>query len=150
MSLINPLQKMSKSDPSPKSRIHISDSPETINARIKGALTDSVSDTVTYDRQQRPGVANLIELFATFDPQGRTPAELGEELRGVRIVELKEMVADVISHELAPVRHDYLFYTAPEKRTRLRDLANYGNKRAAEAAAETMALVREAVGLNSI
>ncbi|KAK4238589.1 hypothetical protein C8A03DRAFT_43706 [Achaetomium macrosporum] len=150
MSLTNPLQKMSKSDPSPKSRIHISDSPETINARIKGALTDSVSDTVTYDREKRPGVANLIEIFASFDPQGRTPAELGEEMRGVRIVELKEMVADVICHELAQVRQDYLFYTSSEKRTRLHDLANYGNKRAAAAAAETMALVREAVGLNPI
>ena len=63
MSLQNPLNKMSKSDPNPATRILITDPPEIITSKIRHALTDSVPGPITYDPDHRPGVSNLIEML---------------------------------------------------------------------------------------
>lgn len=46
-SLRDPLKKMSKSDPDPKSRISLNDSPEDILKKIKKSLTDFTSEVGT-------------------------------------------------------------------------------------------------------
>ncbi|KAK4249638.1 hypothetical protein C7999DRAFT_39300 [Corynascus novoguineensis] len=145
MSLSNPLQKMSKSDPSPKSRILITDTPEDIAKKIRHAVTDS-TDKVTYDPAKRPGVANLIEILSSFDPQGRTPARLGEQMKGYKIAELKQVVAQVVGDELAEVRERYRQYMSdPEK---LKSIAFGGTFAARAVARETMMQVKRAVGLS--
>jgi len=145
MSLSNPLQKMSKSDPSPKSRILITDTPEDIAKKIRHAVTDS-TDKVTYDPAKRPGVANLIEILSSFDPQGRTPARLGEQMKGYKIAELKQVVAQVVSDELGEVRERYQQYMSdPEK---LKSIAFGGTFAARAFARETMMQVKRAVGLS--
>ncbi|AEO69004.1 uncharacterized protein THITE_2155551 [Thermothielavioides terrestris NRRL 8126] len=113
MSLTNPTAKMSKSDPSPKSRILIIDSEATIQQKIRQALTDSLSDSVSYDRPARPGVSNLIDILAAFDPRGRDPAQLArEDLDGVKIPELKRRVTEALVAELGGIRDRYLDLSA--------------------------------------
>ncbi|KAL2017294.1 hypothetical protein VTK56DRAFT_2317 [Thermocarpiscus australiensis] len=147
MSLTNPLQKMSKSDPSPKSRIHIADSPGDIQKKIREAVTDS-TDAVSYDPKARPGVSNLVEILASLDAQGRTPAELGAELAGCRIAELKGLVTKAVCGELAEVRDKFLEFV--DRRDLLRDVSALGKSKAEVSAAATMQRVRHAVGLGSI
>ncbi|KAK4155199.1 hypothetical protein C8A00DRAFT_42164 [Chaetomidium leptoderma] len=145
MSLANPLQKMSKSDPAPRSRILITDSPEDIQKKINHAVTDSVG-TVSYDREQRPGVANLIEILASVDPEGgRTPAQLGEQMQGCKMAELKQAVTRAVCDELAEVRERYLYFLS--KRETLEDYSAQGVAKARSSAGETMDLVKQAMGL---
>jgi tryptophanyl-tRNA synthetase len=147
MSLTKPQQKMSKSDPSSKSRILITDSPEEIRKRIRGATTDSI-EGVTYDPENRPGVANLIEILSGFDAQKRTASQLGVELQGSKILDLKNLLAQAVCDELAEVRDRYQFYLS--QKDQLREYAAVGNQKAAESARRTMELVNEAVGLGPL
>lgn len=62
-SLRNPNKKMSKSDPDPKSRICIFDTPDDIVRNLKKAVTDTISE-VTYNPEERPGVSNLISIHS--------------------------------------------------------------------------------------
>ncbi|KAL2164055.1 hypothetical protein VTH06DRAFT_3269 [Thermothelomyces fergusii] len=145
MSLSNPLQKMSKSDPAPKSRILITDGPEEIAKKIRHAVTDS-TDRVTYDPAGRPGVANLLEILSGFDPQGRDPARLAELMGGCKIAELKQAVTRAVSDGLAEVRERYRQYTSdPEK---LKEVASRGTAAARATARATMADVKRAIGLD--
>ncbi|RQM06458.1 hypothetical protein DH86_00002299, partial [Scytalidium sp. 3C] len=77
MSLQDPQQKMSKSHADVRSRILITDTPEDIHRKIMAALTDS-TNSVSYEPETRPGVANLLHLLSYFDGDQRTPAVLGE------------------------------------------------------------------------
>ncbi|KAH9903712.1 tRNA synthetases class I-domain-containing protein [Xylariomycetidae sp. FL2044] len=63
MSLQNPANKMSKSALNEKSRILITSTAQEIRNRIFGAVTDN-QGAVTYDPVLRPGVANLLEIYA--------------------------------------------------------------------------------------
>lgn len=72
MSLRVPTSKMSKSDPSEASRIHLSDSDDQIAFKIRRATTDS-DPSITYDPQGRPGVSNLIDMAtAVINLQAKT------------------------------------------------------------------------------
>lgn len=64
-SLRNPLNKMSKSDPDPRSRINLCDSPEEILLKCKKAVTDCTS-AVEYDPEKRPGISNLLVIHSAL------------------------------------------------------------------------------------
>lgn len=145
MSLSNPLQKMSKTDPSPKSRILITDTPEEIAKKIRHAVTDS-TDKVTYDPANRPGVANLIEILSSFDAQGRTPPQLGEQMGGCKIAELKQAVMQTVSDQLAEVRDRYQQYMSDQEK--LKAVASQGANTARITARNTMTDVKRAIGLD--
>lgn len=147
MSLTKPQQKMSKSDPSPKSRILITDSPDEIRKKIRGATTDSLPG-VSYDPQTRPGVANLIEILSGFDLERRSPQVLAKQMEGYKITDLKEAVTKVVCDELAEVRERYQLYVS--QNDQLREYAAVGNQKATESAKRTMELVNEAVGLGPL
>lgn len=62
-SLRDPEKKMSKSDPTDKGRIVLTDTPEAMARKIKRAVTDCIS-AVEYDPKERPGVSNLITIHS--------------------------------------------------------------------------------------
>lgn len=145
MSLTNPLQKMSKSDPNPNSRILLTDTPDIITTKIKSSLTDSVN-SVSWDPVGRPGVANLLSLLAHFDPAGRSPAALAEgELAGKPLLDLKRRVAEVVNDELGPVRERFEEFMG--RREYVDQVIADGASDARRSAEGTMELVREAVEL---
>ena len=69
---------MSKSAEDPKSRIDITDTPDEIEKKLKKSLTDFTS-AVTYEPEERPGVANLITLHSLAS--GKSPADICEEVQ---------------------------------------------------------------------
>jgi tryptophanyl-tRNA synthetase len=146
MSLADPTKKMSKSDPKLKSRILITDSREEIHGKLRTALTDSI-EGVSYDRQNRPGVSNLVDLMYHFDDVGAaSPEELANELKALSMRALKEKVADTIDKGIRDTRGRYQDLMGADQK-QLIEHAEDGAKRAEEIAEETMERVRRAIGM---
>lgn len=59
--LQNPEKKMSKSNPSPNSKIMLSDTPDAAAKKIMSATTDSVGK-IQYDMFNQPGISNLLQI----------------------------------------------------------------------------------------
>ncbi|KAI0458361.1 hypothetical protein F5B21DRAFT_500619 [Xylaria acuta] len=149
MSLRDPHQKMSKSAPNGKSRILITSTPDVIRQRIMGAVTDGLNE-VTYEPQERPGVANLVELIAQCSPEPTTPGDVEDSLRGATLGDLKARCAEAVTAELSGIRERYVELSQRQDGKYLDDIEAAGAEVARRNAEETMRLVRNAVGLASL
>jgi tryptophanyl-tRNA synthetase len=146
MSLTDPTKKMSKSDPKPKSRILITDPREDVYTKIRTALTDSI-EGVSYDREERPGVSNLVDLLYHFDNSvAASPRELASDLKDLSMRALKEKVADTIDVGIRDIRGRYEELMSGNQKE-LVEHAEGGARRAEEMAEETMKRVRSAMGM---
>lgn len=148
MSLTDPTKKMSKSDRSPKSRILITDSRQTIFDKINGAVTDS-EDGITYDRERRPGWANLIEIMFhlndVHDYQSCEDVARDWSTMSKRVA--KTLVASIIDSHLAPIRQRYHELMSPESHIDLDHLERRAVASALAFANRTMDRVKAAIGL---
>lgn len=144
MSLTEPTAKMSKSHKSERSRILITDTPEQIKAKLGSALTDSIPG-ISYDTATRPGISNLLDILSVFDPEGRSTSQLAADYSEISPKQLKEMVADGVIHGLRGVRDRYLELL--DNDAYLDGVEEQGASKAQQSAAETMELVKAAVGL---
>ncbi len=99
MDLQEPTRKMSKSVSSPLGTVLVLDPPEEIDRKVRKAVTDTEAD-VRYDRAERPGVSNLLELLAAAE--GGDPAELAGRFTGYG--RLKAAVSEALVELLRPVR----------------------------------------------
>ncbi len=140
MSLTDPTAKMSKSDPSPRSRILLKDSPEEIAKKVKAAVTDTGTD-VAYDWESKPGVSNLLELFSVFAK--RPIPDLVAEYSGAGYGVFKEAAAEAIADGLSPVREAYQALDDKE----VADVMARGAATARDRAETAMKTVREKVGI---
>lgn len=143
MSLRNPLQKMSKSAPDPRSRISISDTSDQISTKIRSAVTDSIP-TITYDPIARPGVANLIVILASV-----TDSEISDvagSYEGKDHATLKRDVSDAVEAKLGSIRERFERLRADE--AWLDEVAKVGVRRAREKADVTMEEVKRTIGLD--
>jgi len=101
MSLRNPQEKMSKSDPDPNGKILVTDAPDAIRKKIMTAVTDSGRE-VYYDRDEKPGVSNLLEIASTLSGEGIE--EFAQRYRTQGYGAFKGAVADVVVESLKPLR----------------------------------------------
>ena len=140
MSLTDPTSKMSKSDPSPRSRILLKDTPDDVLKKIKGAVTDAGAGVV-HDWESKPGVSNLLELFSVF--ADRSIDDVVDEYGDAGYGTFKIAVAEAIIEGLAPIRarYDALDDFEVEK-----VMAN-GAATARDRAEASMKSVRERVGI---
>ncbi|MEU2078424.1 tryptophan--tRNA ligase [Streptomyces sp. NPDC013489] len=99
MDLQDPMSKMGKSHANGAGIVYLLDDAETVRRKIMRAVTDSGRD-VEYDREGRPGVANLLDLLAAST--GGNP----EALAGVYETygSLKKDTADAVVELLRPLR----------------------------------------------
>jgi tryptophanyl-tRNA synthetase len=104
MDLQHPTKKMSKSEESPQGTILVLEDPKTITKKIKAAVTDSGTD-VRHDRDAKPGVSNLIEIFAAVT--GRTFSSIEDEFGTGGYGRFKSAVADAAVEYLRPVQERY-------------------------------------------
>lgn len=101
MSLRNPLQKMSKSDNQEMSSINLSDPPDAIVMKIQKAVTDSTG-RITYDVEERPGVSNLVAIYAAMS--GISHQQVCRDFEGRQTVDFKESLGELLVEGLAPIR----------------------------------------------
>jgi tryptophanyl-tRNA synthetase len=88
--LADPSIKMSKSNESGKGVIFMSDTADQARKKIMSATTDSLG-SISYDREQQPGIVNLLDLLTLFG--GEQADFLGQTQYGP----LKTAVADRIT-----------------------------------------------------
>jgi len=104
MDLAAPTAKMSKSTESPQGTVLVLDEPAVVTKKIRSAVTDSGTE-VRHDREEKPGVSNLLEIFAAAT--GATIPEAEARFAGGGYGALKRDVAEAVVEFLAPVRARY-------------------------------------------
>ncbi|KAK3716789.1 Tryptophan--tRNA ligase, mitochondrial [Vermiconidia calcicola] len=147
MSLATPTMKMSKSDQNPKSRIMLTDSEEVIKSKIKAAVTDSDTSSISYDPEGRPGVSNLLDIlyYSHTSNEYRNQETLAQDLNGVSFKALKEKAAQAVEVTIRPIREQYYKIRSDEQ---LMDrVAAEGAVKARASAETTLDGVKHAVGL---
>jgi tryptophanyl-tRNA synthetase len=97
--LQDPTAKMSKSAASPNGIIELLDPPKTVAKRIRSAVTDAVGE-VRYDRENQPGVANLLTIFSALT--GREVEDIVGDYDGKGYGHLKVDLAEVVTDFLTP------------------------------------------------
>ena len=101
--LTSPGDKMSKSDPN--GCVFIMDEPDVIMKKFKRAVTDSDTENpVRYDRENKPGVANLMNIYSTLT--GRGYDEIEKEFAGKGYGVFKPAVAETVIDTLKPIREE--------------------------------------------
>ncbi|MFE6691419.1 tryptophan--tRNA ligase [Streptomyces sp. NPDC057743] len=80
--------------------IHLLDEPDVVRRKVMRAVTDAGADVV-YDREARPGVANLLDVLAACRGEA-DPAQLAAEYASYGA--LKRDVAEAVVELLRPVR----------------------------------------------
>ena len=132
-------RKMSKSY---GNAISLSATAEETAKLIKKSQTDS-ERFITFDPDNRPGVSALITTASLCT--GRDEVEIAEEIGNGGSGTLKKYVTESVNEFLAPIR---------ERRCELlkdmdyvKDVLHEGNRQANEIANETLAQVREAMGM---
>ncbi|KAG8984015.1 Tryptophan--tRNA ligase, mitochondrial, partial [Tulasnella sp. 427] len=147
LSLRDPTQKMSKSAPNPKSRILITDQFSQIQAKIRSAVTDS-TPSISYDPENRPGVANLLTILASCSGTSKSVPELAQEYSSKNHAELKADVTEAVERLVGPIRENYRRIRNDE--AWLREVSDDGIRRAREIAAQTMKEVKHQIGLGPL
>lgn len=99
--LQNPTSKMSKSAESDAGVLWLLDDPAVSAKKIMRAVTDS-EGSVRYDRESKPGVSNLLVIFAALT--GRQIPAIEDEFAGRGYGDFKKALAEVVVNEFGPVR----------------------------------------------
>ena len=107
MDLQHPERKMSKSVTSPLGTIDLIDDADAIVQKIRKAVTDTDGE-VRYDPENKPGLSNLIELFAAATQRSIEDVTDSYDRYGPLKADLAETLVEV----LAPVRERYAEITA--------------------------------------
>jgi tryptophanyl-tRNA synthetase len=92
--LVTPTKKMSKSDETGKGVIFLGDNPEVAAKKIMAATTDDKAE-IHFDRENQPGISNLLEILALL--RGVPRDVVVKEFEGqTRYGDFKKVVADEI------------------------------------------------------
>ena len=144
MDLLNPTSKMSKSDEIGNGRVCIMDAPEDIARKFKRAVTDSDTEhCVRYDPVNKPGVANLMNIYAAVT--GESFDEIEREFDGKGYGVFKPAVGEAVIETLRPIREEATRIIADK--AYLRDIYTEGAHRAQRIASRTLRKVYKKVGL---
>ena len=101
--LTTPTDKMSKSIPD--GCIFLMDTPDVINRKFKRAVTDSDTENcIRYDKENKPGVANLMNIYSTLT--GQSFEQIETEFEGKGYGAFKPAVAEVVIDTLTPIREE--------------------------------------------
>ncbi len=100
-SLQDPEKKMSKSDANENAYITLLDPIDLIARKIKRAVTDSEA-SIYYDREAKPGVSNLLEIYSLST--GQKMDEVVSHFEGKGYGALKSEVADALIAEIEPIQ----------------------------------------------
>ena len=142
MSLGNPTSKMSKSDPA--GCVFLMDSPEEIARKFKRAITDSDTERcVRYDPENKPGVANLMNIYASVT--GKSFDEIESEFAGKGYGVFKPAVGDAVIETLRPIREEAERILADK--AYLKQVYTDGAMKASSVARKTLRKVYKRVGL---
>ncbi len=140
MSLAEPDKKMSKSSPNENAYVLVMDKPEVIARKFKRAVTDS--EDGIYRAPEKPGVSNLIDIYAAVT--GKTPEAVEQEFSGQGYGAFKPAVGDAVVEALRPIREETERLLSDK--AQLEALYRQGAEKAAGLAVRTLRKVHKKVG----
>lgn len=104
MDLQDPTKKMSKSNEKTETYISLLDNADIVRNKIKKAITDS-ENKVYYDVDKKPGISNLLRIYAGFKNINIETAE--QEFIDSNYSEFKTAVSDTICETLQKIQKRY-------------------------------------------
>ena len=144
--LANPTKKMSKSDDTGKGVIFLGDDPQAAHKKIMSATTDSLGK-VQYDRENQPGISNLLEILTLVRQDAGRDVTLEQtisEFTGMeRYGDFKCIVADETAEFLTNFQARLAAVDEPAIETKLESSEQAMNR----IANQTLHRVQKAVGL---
>ena len=144
MSLTDPTSKMSKSDKDPNGCVHLLETPEEIMRKFKRAVTDSDTseNCVRYDPAEKPGVANLMQIYSCAT--GESFDEIEKEFLGRGYGAFKTAVGEAVVEQLRPIREETKRILADK--AYLESVYRMGAEKAAATANKTLRKVYKKLG----
>ena len=141
MSLNQPDTKMSKSIP--EGCVFLMEKPEDIMRKFKRAITDSDTERcVRFDREQKPGVSNLMGIYSAIT--GKSYEEIEQEFEGKGYGAFKPVVGEAVVELLRPIREETQRLLADK--AYLESVYRAGAERASYVAEKTLRKVYKKVG----
>ena len=141
MSLNAPDTKMSKSIP--EGCVFLMEKPEDIMRKFKRAVTDCDTERcVRFDRESKPGVANLMSIYAACT--GKTYEEIEREFDGKGYGVFKPAVGEAVVETLRPIREEAARLIADK--AYLEQVYRAGAEKASYVANKTLRKVYKKVG----
>ena len=141
MSLRHPENKMSKSSDDINGTIYFNDEKDNILKKFKSSVTDS-ENIVRYDPKNKPGISNLIEIYAAVNDKEISETE--KEFENSQYGEFKIAVAETVIDYLDPIKKNFDELTAND----IDDIVVSNLKSAKDSAQKTIIEVEEALGIN--
>jgi tryptophanyl-tRNA synthetase len=119
------------------------DEPDVILKKFKRAVTDSdMENCVRYDKENKPGVANLMNIYSTIT--GKSFEEIEKEFAGQGYGVFKPAVGEAVVNTLAPIREEAKRLIADK--AYLENIYKEGADRASYIANKTLRKVYKKVG----
>ena len=141
MSLRHPENKMSKSSDDINGTIYFNDEKDIILKKFKSSVTDS-ENIVKYDPKNKPGISNLIEIYAAVNDKEISDTE--KEFENSQYGEFKIAVAETVIDYLDPIKKNFDDLTSDN----LEDIVVSNLKSAKDSAQKTIIEVEEALGIS--
>jgi tryptophanyl-tRNA synthetase len=142
--LQEPTAKMSKSASSPNGIIELLEDPARSAKKIRSAVTDTGRE-ILYDEENKPGVSNLLTMFAALTTQ--TIDELLEQYDGKGYGDLKKDLAEVVVEFVKPIQERTRAYL--DDPGHLDKVLAIGAEKARAVSAVTLATAYQKVGFLS-
>lgn len=139
MSLGNPENKMSKSDPD--GCVYLMDKPEDIMRKFKRAVTDCET-SVRYDRENKPGISNLLTIYCAAT--GKTMEQAEEDFKNQGYGVFKPAVGEAVVELVRPIREETTRLLSDK--SYLESIYQTGAERAGALANKTLRKVYKKVG----
>jgi tryptophanyl-tRNA synthetase len=139
--LQDPSATMSKSASSPAGIIELLEDPARSAKKIRSAVTDTGRE-VTFDPEQKPGVANLLTIYAALT--GRGIDELVSAYAGKGYGDLKKDLAAVVTEFTGPIQERTRNYL--DDPAQLDKLLAIGAEKARAVASTTLAAAYDRIG----
>jgi tryptophanyl-tRNA synthetase len=141
MDLQTPDTKMSTTLGSEQGTLYLRDPEKAMTTKIMRAVTDSGSDVVR--APDKAGISNLIEVMSVL--RGVAPEDVEREFADAQYGDFKKAVAATVVEHLGPIRGRYEELQGDS--AKLEEVLQAGAERARSIASETVADVRERMGV---
>jgi tryptophanyl-tRNA synthetase len=145
MSLRDGLAKMSKSDPSEASRIHLMDDVDTLTMKIRKAKTDSALIPATWaELEGRPEAQNLILILSALEAV--STQKILDDFVGQNFAPFKARLIDAVVATIAPIGES-MRRLVMQDAAYLESCLNVGAAKAQAIAGQTLKEVHGLLGL---
>jgi tryptophanyl-tRNA synthetase len=141
MDLQEPTNKMATTGGTAQGTILIVDEPDVIRRKFKSAVTDSGRE-VRHDRDEKPGVSNLIEIMSVAT--GESIADIESRYDGSGYGQFKEDVGEAVVGLLVPIQERYRALRSDDRE--LQRLLAIGAEKARKEADPTLERMYDVMG----